>query len=410
MKSASRLTTACILLVLSGSAACADDGTVTDATTLALQANAARLKAQADLYAQQTALMTAKFGAPATPPSGSITNPEKLSAIGQWTLAAATHDAAGAVVDWVRSIASDPQVDACLNTGQMIFVTSTQDRRAGAATAQFIDNRLQAFTDELNTPVDTVSGASASVKNFALPAVLAAISGVAGTADSLAGLFRSDYTIGDLSVTADDTTLRMDVAAELHSRFPTMQPTVDALAGPTDAGYPMLSDYQAFDTARQDAATEYARKIAPLKTDTEKAKYADRKALLDAASAFDTALTTPANGQTPLVAAAIALESSGVDHCVVYVKFGTYNSSLVTRKRLLSRNDAITVVAGGIVQAAFFDLSGELRAVNLIDIDKRVAGHLTDIVGNATPLEALQRTYKRTKTASQPPPTTSEGH
>jgi hypothetical protein len=397
-----------VLLVFSGSVACADDGTITDANTLALQADTARLKAQADLIAQQTALMTAKFGAPATAPTGSITSPEKLSAIGQWTLAAATHDAASAVTRWVKVLAADPQVDACFTQSQKIFITSTQDRRAGAAAARFIDDRLRAFADELSAPIDTLSGASAGLKNFALPAVLAAISGAVGTADSLTGLFRSDYTIGDLSVTGDDTTLRMDVASELGDTFKGVQTTIESIAGPTDAGYPMLSDYQAFDTARQNAAAEYARTIAPLKTDAEKAKYADRKALLDSAGAFDAALTTPANGQTPLVAAAIALEASGIDHCVVYVKFGTYSSSVVTRKRLLSRNDAVTVVAGGIVQAAFFDLSGELRGVRLIDIDKRVTGYLTDIVSNATKLTVIQRTYPR---IAPPPPTSySDAH
>ncbi len=365
----------------------AQDTPPTDPRVAELTAETARLKAENDLLTQKDALIKAQYGAPATAPTGSITNPEKFTAMGQWTLAAATAELAGKAVD-VWSGDGTPK-QRCSDPATAVLITSSPDRQAQHVAADLIRQRLDQFTSALDGIAAQPRHARALA--FGIAGAGAIVQGVVGTLDSLVGLFRADYTIGDLAVTSDDFTLRLAVASKLQVTCPGVAVVVDQLSAPSSASYPLITgEYARFSNAWSAARGAYAKEMAAAKNDAERARFADAGALLEAASAFDAALTTPVDGAVPLVNAAMVLADDDRPHWVLFVKFGTYSSSMITRKHLLSRNDVVTAVAGGQGQVVLFDTEGRLVTTRLFRIDKRVGGKLSEIVDSAVPLAARQ--------------------
>lgn len=346
-----------------------------------LNAEKARLEAETEMLKAKAANMAARFGVAATAKEGSIESPENLSAMGHWTLSAATSAVAGKITGKV----TDSLKLNC--SGVDVLVTSTEDRRSGAANAEIVKGRLSAFIRSLNAALDkdnqrAMLGQLTSVN---------AIAGLVGTMDSLVGLLRADYAIADLDATANNMSLQIKVAGALAEKL--QSPVrVDGLAGPGRANA-LIALYTEFSTARRGAQARYADAFAKAESEAEKAKsdagkaaLAGVKTLLDATAELDSALTKPVAGQVPLVQLALADESSGSDACVVYVKFASYSASIVTRKRLLSRNDGVAAVAGGSVQMAAFDRKGKLLMVDVIPVDERIGGKLSEIVDSAVPL------------------------
>src|SRR3546814_9764370 len=70
---------------------------------------------------------------------------------------------------------------------------------------------------------------------------------------------------------------------------------------------------------------------------------------------------TTAGSQPPLVAAALALENPPASACVLFVTYSIATSA-ITRKRLLSRNDHITVAMGGFLKLALDRKSTRLNS------------------------------------------------
>lgn len=361
------------LSLLAAASAAADPPA--DPEVARLNAEAARLTAETALLTAQTANAAAKYGPVPAGKEGTITNPEKFLAMGQWTLSAATAEVAQNVLTQL------PGLSACPGD---LFVTSTEDRRAAAIGARTIGRKLESFTEVLEE-----KDASVRTSRLALLPALNAVRGVVGSLDSLVGLFRADYAFADAGATASDSSLRLAVAHALEtrgSRPPGARVFVDGFAEPAvdrKSVPALMSQYERFDTARRAATVRYLRDTAAAKTDAEKAKLAADKAILDAANAFDTALTTPVGGQVPLVGAALADIDLEVGTCVVYVKFGSYASSLVTRKKLLSRNDEVVALAGGSVQIALFDDKGAPLDYAVMKVDKRHGAKLSDLVASA---------------------------
>ena len=340
-----------------------------------LNAEKARLEAETEMLKAKAANMAARFGVAATAKEGSIESPENLSAMGHWTLSAATSAVAGKITGKV----TDSLKLNC--SGVDVLVTSTEDRRSGAANAEIVKGRLSAFIDSLNAALEKKGNKARMVQLTSVNA----IAGLVGTMDSLVGLLRADYAIADLDATANNMSLQIKVAGALAEKL--QSPVrVDGLAGPGRANA-LMDLYTKFSTARQAAQARYADAFAKAKSDAGKAALAGVKTLLDATAELDSALTKPVAGQVPLVQLALADESSGSDACVVYVKFASYSASIVTRKRLLSRNDGVAAVAGGSVQMAAFDRKGKLLMVDVIPINERIGGKLSEIVDSAVPLE-----------------------
>jgi len=339
-----------------------------------LDRETARLEAETRMLNAKAANMTARFGAAATAKEGSIGSPEKLSAMGHWTLTEAT----SAVTREITGKVTDSLKLHC--SGADILVTSVEDRRSGAANATIVKDRLAAFIRSLNAALDkddqrAMMGQLTSVN---------AIAGLVGTMDSLVGLLRADYAIADLDAAPNNMSLQIKVAGALAEKL--QSPVwIDGLAGPGRANA-LIDLYTEFSTARRGAQARYADAFAKAKSDAEKAALAGVNTLLAAAAELDTALTQPVAGQVPLVQLALADESSGGGSCVVFVKFAAYSASIVTRKRLLSRNDGVAAIAGGSVQMAAFDRTGKLLMVDVIPIDERIGGKLSEIVDSAVPL------------------------
>lgn len=368
---------AAVLGVLLAGVAHADTSPTPDPEVARMNAEAARLAAETALLNAQTANSAARFGAPATGLEGTITNPDKFSAMAHWTLSAATNSA-------VENL-STPIVSKLSSCGSNeVFVTSTEDRRGATFTAEILDNRLVAFTKQLEAALP--DGVAPSGKErMAFLAQAAAVRGLVGTVDSLIGLFRTNYTFSDLASTANDVSLRIALARELMTKLGGRRVVVDGLASPA-ATSGLMATYDGFDTERQRAQNRYAKAFAAAKTDAERAALAGVKALLDGAAALDSALTTPANGQVPLVGIAIAVPIVDSKACVVYARYGSYSASLVTRKRLMSKNDSVVAIAGGTVNYAVFDSTGVMIAADTLAVDERIGGELSDIVDSAKPL------------------------
>lgn len=366
----------------------ADEPAAPDPEVAQLNAEAARLAAETALLTAQSANAAARFGAAATPLEGTITGADKFSAMSHWTLSAATDTAAAHT-----STAILTKLQAC--GSKDILVTSTEDRRAAALTAEILDNRLVAFTKQLKAAL-AGAGPPSAEKRMAVFAQAAAIKGLVGTIDSLVGLFRTNYTFTDLAGTANDLSLRIALARELSKNLGNQGVVVvDGFASPASTSG-LMATYDKFDTERQLAQGRYATAFAAAKTDAEKAALAGVKSLLDGAAALDSALTMPAAGQVPVVSIALAVPIANSKACIVYAKFGSYSASLVTRKKLMSRNDSVVAIAGGTVNYAVFDTNGVMTAVDTWSVDERIGGTLSDIAGSAKSLG---------KSKTQPTPT-----
>lgn len=327
------------------------------------EAESAALKAQ-------LAAIEARFGVAATAMQGTIGSPEKFSALGQWTLARATASAAQAVFDAVKPKLAEQCKDGT------ILVTSAEDRRAAALQAEVVGKWLDSFAERL---------AEAQPKNdvamFAVTGSAAAIRGLVGTADSLVALLRADYAFADLGIQASDVALRLAVANLLLEQGASPEVRIDGVASP-GAEPALLGRYQKFFDVWKAAQSVYAAA-----SEEQQKKLTRLKALLDAAAAFDTELLKPVAGQVPLVQLALAAENSGRGQCVVFVKFGPYSASVMTRKQLLSRNDELTAIAGGVVQYALFDSTGRLLQAKLLPLDERLSAKLSRIAGSADKID-----------------------
>jgi hypothetical protein len=149
---------------------------------------------------------------------------------------------------------------------------------------------------------------------------------------------------------------------------------VDGLnPGPGEA-LPMMVAYRGFDAARRDA-------INRNKTEKDVAKKAQLAAIIAEADEFDKAITaqpTISGGQSPLIAAALALENPPATACVL---FATYSiaTSAITRKKLFSRNDHVTAVMGGFLKLAVFDSGGALVTADVIPIKSKLSQDLKSL-------------------------------
>lgn len=348
------------------------DTTPVDPEVARLNLEKARLEAETEMLKAKAANMAARFGVAATAKEGNIESPENLSAMGHWTLSAATstvtREITGKITDALKRNCS----------GVDVLVTSTEDRRSRAANAEIVKGRLSAFIDSLNDALEKEDDRARMVQLTSIDA----IAGLVGTMDSLVGLLRADYAIADLEATANDMSLQIKVAGALAEKL--QSPVwIDGLAGPGRANA-LIDLYTEFSNARRGAQARYADAFAAAGKDAGKiAALAGVNTLLEAAAELDSALTQPVGGQVPLVQLALADESSGSGACVVYVKFASYSASIVTRKRLLSRNDGVAAIAGGSVQMALFDGKGKLLMVDVIPIDERIGGKLSEIVDSA---------------------------
>jgi hypothetical protein len=366
----------------------ADEPEKPDPEVARLNAEAARLTAETALLAAQSASAAARFGAAATPIEGTITGADKFSAMSHWTLSAAT-----TAVAEHASTALLEKVIAC-GSGD-VLVTSSEDRRAAALTAKILENRLTAFTGQLKDALAAASPLAPKSRMLALTQT-AAVKGLVGTIDSLVGMFRTNYTFTDLDVAANDLALRIELSRELSKKLNNRPIVVDGLASPASTSG-LIATYDRFDSERQLAQQRYAKAFAAAKNDAEKTALAGVKSLLEGAAALDTALTTPAGGQVPIVSIALAVPIANSKACVVYVKFGAYSASLVTRKKLMSRNDSVVAIAGGAVNYALFDTNGVMTAADTLSLDERIGGKLSDIVRSA-------KGISRSKTQITPTP------
>jgi len=125
-----------------------------------------------------------------------------------------------------------------------------------------------------------------------------------------------------------------------------------------------MSLYRDFDTARKHA-------IDQNKSQKNSKKKAELAAIIASADSFDKVITTQPstpNAQSPLVAAAIALETPPTGACVLFATYSV-SSSTITRKRLLSRNDRIMAASGGLLKIALFAPDGTLLKAALAPLE-----------------------------------------
>ena len=366
----------------------AQDAAPVDPELAQMQAETARLTQQVQLLTQESALAKARFGAAPTAPAGTIATPEKFVALGYWTAGAASRRLAQQAVAFLQS--ADKK--CVFGKDIPLLITSVADRRTVEAAASLLNSRLISFTKELNRVSAGGGGGARASRAFAIAPVAAAISGTVGTLESLVSLFRSDYSISEVPVTLDKMALRLEVAEALQAAEwdgKDMAITVDGLQGARSDTPALLASYSVFDAARISAGARYAAATHGLTGDALK-PFVDEKAILDAAAAFDQKLTTPVDGSIPLVNAALQFELSGKNQCVLYVDIPSYGTSIMTRKRLLSKNDSVTAVAGGMAQLVLFDEKGAMVKMKSFRIDQRVGGKLSDVLKTAGKLSELQ--------------------
>jgi hypothetical protein len=347
----------------------------TDPVVAALDTKLDILNDKVSLAQQENELLKSKFGAPAAAPTGAINAPEKFGAIAQW----AAHELYGDAATQASSFAGD-SIKSLACPG--VFVTSTPDKRATIAAAQLIADKLDSLTVELNKIATPPPGGN---PRFAIAAAALALTGIIGSLDSIVGLFRADYSIADIPSSLDDLSARVAVGSKLGSGKPAGFIIVEGMDQRTEPSA-LLAKYKSFDTARSSAQAKYAAEAASAKSDAEKATAAEHKALLDAAAAYDIALTTPAAGVTPITAASVTYEIVNKKLCVMYVKVVGFATTAITRKRLLSRNDDLTIVSGANLQFVLFDEMGAFVKADLFKFDWRVGARLGDVIKSATPM------------------------
>src|SRR5690349_17974366 len=190
-----------------------------DPAVTAMNAEAARLAADTALRTARAANIAARYGAAPDAPDGTITGPEKLTALPHWVLS----ETLSTTARTIKADLKEQLVSKCGYPGEKvenpklntILVTSTADTRAATAAARLIESQLKRFTKELGGGTQ----AGGDVEEYALPLtdVAGAIKGVVGTLESLVGLFRADYTIADSTPTVDNLMLRLAVAQELRN-------------------------------------------------------------------------------------------------------------------------------------------------------------------------------------------------
>lgn len=334
--------------------------TAPDPQVAADTAATARLNAETARINAENTNIAAKYGAPATAPTGTITNPDKFGALTQWAHAKALDDLSNTTLSGVRAALG--QGGAC--QGHAVFVTSVADGRPASAVASSIKDQLERLTSALKEPrrgptIESLTGATAAIR------------GVVGTLDSLVGLFRADYTIVDLATSADELALRIKIASRLAPTVGWPNVRVDGLSRAPVDSLPLMVTYRAFDTARADAASRN-------KSAKDPARKAELAAILATAEAFDKAITTQptaAGGQSPLVAAALALNNPPPSACVLFVTY-SISASAITRKRLLSRNDHVTAAIGGLLKLALFSENGTLLVADVIPLKSKLSQDL----------------------------------
>lgn len=320
---------------------------------------AARLSAETALLNAQTANMKAKYGEATTAPEGSISGLDKFGALAQWTHSDVLESLGASTITRLCTALKS----AC--SGSSIYITSVADTRPGRVVAKSVEQQLKNMTLALSNDASAPSAES-------IVSTTAMIRGAVGALDSLVGLFRSDYSIADISTPADELALRIKIAEGLAANGRSWSDIqIDGLNRASESELPLMQAYRKFDTARKAA-------IERNKQEKDEKKKADLAATIASAEAFDkviTAVPSSPGGQSPLVAAAIALESPPASSCVL---FATYNisTSTITRKRLLSRNDRITTASGGQLKLALFSSSGALQIATLAPLKQRASHDL----------------------------------
>lgn len=345
----------------------------TDPRLLQLEAEVALLTAKAAIAEKKAAIAGARFGEPATAPAGTISGQENFAAFGQWALA----DVYGKIGDQARTLAVYGS-----KCPRGFLVTKTGDRSERLIAAGIVKKKIDEYTILLASIQPPAPPAAAPVPAAALPAAVMAISGLLGSADKLVGLFRSDYTISAAGADVDE--LAPVVAAATGLRAATGADVIVEGLDQRSSGGELVRSYQGFFKALQDAHRRYARALSAATTADDKAKLAGDGALLDAADAFDTALTVSDAGTVPLVGLALAFEST--QRCTLVVHVAGLKTSLITRKRLLSRNDELIAVSGGTIALVLFNADGGLLDTQRLTIDRRIAGRLDKIVKTAMPI------------------------
>jgi hypothetical protein len=335
----------------------------TDPQVAADNAATARLNAETARINAENTNVAAKYGTPATAPTGTITNPDKFSALTQWAHA----QALGELGETAFTNVSKPFEQGGKCFGKSVFVTSVADGRPAAVVASSIKDQLEKFTAALKEPKRGPSIES-------LTTGVAAIRGAIGTLDSLVGLFRADYTIADMATTSDDLALRMKVGKRLADTLGWPRVRIDGLSRAPVTTLPLMTAYGNFDTARADATTRN-------KSEKDPARKAELAAIIAAADAFDKAITTQpttAGGQSPLVAAALALDNPQPTSCVLFVTYSIATSA-ITRKRLLSRNDHVTAAMGGLLKLVLFDDTGAFVVADVITLKSKLSQDLKEL-------------------------------
>ena len=223
-----------------------------------------------------------------------------------------------------------------------LFITSTADLRTNGTAARLL--RQQLFDETAQLGGSPRIGTSDSVVS-----TIGAVRGIVGSLDSLVGLFRSNYTIADQTIAANNLMLRVAIAKQLIRA----DVRVDGLGRNPDSGYELVRTYDAFDRARRSAAQSN-------KNEKNKAKKEEVAGIIAAADELSKALLLPgASGTPPLAAVAVALENPRDDACVLYVTHALV-ANAITRQRLLSRNDHVSVAIGGNVEYALLGRQSEV--------------------------------------------------
>lgn len=336
--------------------------TSTDPQVARDNAEAARLAAETALLNAQTANIKAKYGEPVKAPEGTISGQDKFGALAEWTHTSAINALGAGASDSLTTLLSGTECG-----GKPLYITSTADGRPARVVAKSIESQLKGMTSALKA--ETRAASSESVLNTG-----AMIKGTIGVLDSLVGLFRSDYSIVGLSTSADELALRFKIAEliaaadiknakQANTEYKSRTVDIDGLSRAPSGELSLMVVYREFDTALREAKERNkAQKDAK-----EKAALA---ATITSAEAFDKIISTqPAtpNGQSPLVAASIALEAPSSKSCVLFATY-SISTSTITRKRLLSRNDRIMTASGGQLKIALFSPDGTLLKATLIPL------------------------------------------
>lgn len=337
-----------------------------DPRVTALEREVKLLEAKATIAAKKAELAAARYGSAPTAPTGAIENPNAIASFGQRALVSA-YDAIGTQAQAIL------EKKAGQSQCEKFVVTSDDERRGKQLAAQMIFDTLMDFTAALEKVANTK-------KPAALAPSLNAIAGVAGSFESIMGMFRSDYSAEKIELSPDNLALRVVVAEKLREK--STEVAVDGMDFRSDGGE-IYAAYRSFNEARRSAEARLAA-LKTLTPENDQPKLMRDATVLEAAVAFDSALTTPTEGIVPLTEAATSRLDKG--SCVVYVAVSGFSASTITRKRLWSTNAFVAVDWAGSAIISLSDSAGRLVAADLFGFSKRRGARLSEMM---RALEAL---------------------